>query len=95
MLKDWHVYLLRCADGSFYCGASNDPVRRFGVHSRGKGARYTRARLPVGLVTVSPPMSKCQALRLEHGVKRLRKDKKTEAVFHGRLDNGKPQNTGE
>jgi formiminotetrahydrofolate cyclodeaminase/predicted GIY-YIG superfamily endonuclease len=44
-----YVYLLRCADGSFYTGWTDNPARRLATHQRGKGARYTRARLPVTL----------------------------------------------
>ncbi|MFL5370208.1 MAG: GIY-YIG nuclease family protein, partial [Myxococcales bacterium] len=37
----WHVYLLRCGDGTLYAGATTDLPRRFAMHSAGKGARYT------------------------------------------------------
>ena len=46
----FYVYLLRCADGTLYTGYTDDPVRRTKVHNAGKGAKYTRARLPVELV---------------------------------------------
>jgi len=45
-----YVYLLRCADGSYYTGWTDNPARRLATHARGRGARYTRARLPVTLV---------------------------------------------
>ena len=45
-----YVYMVRCADGSFYTGWSSDPVRRAKVHNSGRGAKYTRSRLPVELV---------------------------------------------
>ncbi|HEC53918.1 MAG TPA: GIY-YIG nuclease family protein, partial [Gammaproteobacteria bacterium] len=38
--KPWFVYLVRAANGSLYCGISNDPVRRFASHQSGKGARF-------------------------------------------------------
>ncbi|HUS13689.1 MAG TPA: cyclodeaminase/cyclohydrolase family protein [Chloroflexia bacterium] len=44
-----YVYLLHCADGSYYTGWTNDLARRVARHQRGQGARYTRARLPVAL----------------------------------------------
>lgn len=66
----WFVYLLECSDGSLYCGATNDPWRRFLVHESGKGARYTRARLPLRLVFVQETASKAEALSLEHRIKR-------------------------
>ena len=45
-----YVYLLRCADGSLYCGWTTDLAVRVETHNRGKGAKYTRSRLPVKLV---------------------------------------------
>src|SRR3954471_10601287 len=43
-----YVYLLRCADGSLYCGWSTDPERRLRQHQRGTASRYTRRRVPGG-----------------------------------------------
>ncbi|WP_308467670.1 GIY-YIG nuclease family protein [Rathayibacter soli] len=45
-----HVYILRCADGSYYVGSTIDLERRLAEHSSGMGAVYTRKRLPVELV---------------------------------------------
>ena len=45
-----YVYLLECADGTLYCGWTTDPVMRLAVHNAGRGAKYTRSRLPVRLV---------------------------------------------
>lgn len=70
-MSGWFVYLLLCRDGSLYCGATNDPWRRFLVHADGKGARYTRARLPLKLVFLEETESRSAALRLEHAIKRL------------------------
>jgi predicted GIY-YIG superfamily endonuclease len=46
----WFAYFVRCADGSLYCGMTNDLERRVAAHNAGRGARYTRSRLPVELV---------------------------------------------
>ena len=56
----YYVYLLRCSDGSLYTGYTDDVERRLAVHQSGKGAKYTRSRLPVELVyweelRTSPP----------------------------------------
>nr|MBP9865569.1 GIY-YIG nuclease family protein [Candidatus Omnitrophota bacterium] len=48
--EKWFLYMLRCADASLYTGIAKDIDKRFKVHSSGKGARYTRARLPVEIV---------------------------------------------
>lgn len=65
------VYLLRCADGSLYCGWSTDPVRRCQEHQAGTASRYTRARLPVELVWTLACADRSEALREEARVKRL------------------------
>ena len=66
----WLVYLLRCADGSLYCGVTNNIERRLAAHNSGNGAKYTRSRVPVELVCSSPEMSKSDAFKLEYRVKR-------------------------
>ena len=89
---DWYVYLLRCADGTLYCGITKDVERRMAMHN-GKepgGARYTRGRRPVILLASTGPMEHGEALRLEHGIKRLRRDAKLSALSRGLcLDRGK------
>lgn len=45
----WYVYLMRCADDTLYCGMTDDIEKRLKAHNSGKGAKYTRARLPVEL----------------------------------------------
>lgn len=66
----WHVYLLSCADGSLYCGATTDVARRVGEHNAGTASKYTRARLPVQLCASTPCTDKSCALRLELAVKK-------------------------
>ena len=46
----WHVYIVRCADGSLYTGLTNDLTARIAKHNSGAGAKYTRSRRPVRLV---------------------------------------------
>jgi putative endonuclease len=72
----WVVYLVRCADSSLYCGITNDLSRRLTEHNSGKGAKYTRSRRPAELVGISTEMTKSEALKLEHKIKRLPVDKK-------------------
>ena len=43
----WTVYILRCGDGTLYTGCTNDLPRRLAAHRSGRGAKYTRSRLPV------------------------------------------------
>jgi putative endonuclease len=79
--KVWQVYMLRCADGTLYTGISTDVGRRLRTHNAGRGARYTRARLPVRLVWLGPQViGTSQALREERKIKRLPKRSKEEMV---------------
>lgn len=67
----WHVYLVRCADGSLYCGVAKDVAARVATHNAGKGARYTRGRRPVQLVWSEACGTRGDALRRELRVKAL------------------------
>jgi len=73
----WHVYMVRCKDGTLYTGITNDLEKRIEAHNSGKdGARYTRARRPVTLVYSEQVQSKSAAARLEYQIKKLRRSKK-------------------
>jgi putative endonuclease len=65
------VYLLRCADGSLYCGWTTDVDRRLAAHRGGTGSRYTRSRRPLELAAVVPVADRSAALREEARIKRL------------------------
>ena len=69
----WRVYLLRCFDGSLYCGITTDIERRLSKHNRCVGARYTRTRLPVRMVWSSGELTKAEAFKEEYRIKRLSK----------------------
>jgi putative endonuclease len=63
--------LLRCADGSLYCGWTTDIQRRLAAHRSGAASRYTRGRRPVELAAVLPAADRSAALREEARIKRL------------------------
>ena len=65
------VYLLRCADGTLYCGWSTDPERRLGQHQAGTASRYTRTRRPVELIYTREFATRSEAMREEVRIKRL------------------------
>ena len=69
--KKWFVYLLRCGDGSLYCGSTDDVQRRLEAHRAGKGAKYTRGRGPLELVYTEECEGCSAALRREHAIKKL------------------------
>ncbi|MHB8872101.1 MAG: GIY-YIG nuclease family protein [Myxococcaceae bacterium] len=72
--------MLRCVDGSLYTGATNDLERRLARHRAGKGAAYTRSRLPVRLVFSEPAGEIGTALRREAALKRLTRAQKLELI---------------
>jgi putative endonuclease len=70
-LSDAWVYLLRCADGSLYCGWTVDVEARLAKHQAGTASRYTRRRLPVELAWSRPMPDRSAAMREEARIKRL------------------------
>ena len=82
--RNWVVYLVRCSDRSLYCGITNDLGKRLDAHNLGKGAKYTRSRKPVELLGTRFYMTKSEALKLEHRIKKTSADRKLTE-----LDNGK------
>jgi putative endonuclease len=79
-LRRWSVYFLRCADGTLYAGATADLARRLRQHQSGRGARYTRSRLPVALVWSEGARDRGAALRREAALKRLTRAEKLALV---------------
>ena len=79
--NNWSVYIVRCADGTYYTGATNNVLKRVKMHNAGLGARYTRARRPVELVYRKGRMSKPAALTREYAIKQLPRAKK-EMLIH-------------
>ena len=79
----YYVYLLRCGDGSLYTGYTDDVERRLAVHQSGKGAKYTRSRLPVELVYSEELPDKSAALRREAAIKKLTREKKLALIESG------------
>jgi putative endonuclease len=68
---EFFCYILKCSDGSFYTGWSTDPLQRLDIHNRGRGAKYTRSRLPVQLVYTEICGDKSAALKRERAIKAL------------------------
>lgn len=80
MASSARVYLLRCSDGSLYCGWTTDMERRLKAHSAGKASRYTSRRLPVQLVYSRQMPDRSAAMREEARIKRLRRPAKLALV---------------
>ena len=71
-----YTYILECADGTYYCGWTNDLEKRIKTHNSGKGGKYTRARLPVKLVYYEEFDKKEEAQSREWHIKRLSRKEK-------------------
>lgn len=81
--KDWTVYILRCGDGSLYTGIAKDVQVRLKQHSEGKGATYTRTRLPVTLLYQQQGLTHSEALIREAQIKAMPRSKKEEMIRNG------------
>ncbi len=77
--KSWHVYVLRCQDGSLYTGVTKDVARRFREHQT-KGSRYTRSHLPVCVAHTESFRLKTSAYRREAQIKSWPRKKKLELL---------------
>jgi putative endonuclease len=75
------VYMLQCSDRTLYTGITNDIEKRLKAHSSGKGAKYTRRRLPVKLLYKETHPDKSSALRREIEIKSLSRREKVELIF--------------
>ena len=75
-----YTYILRCSDNSLYTGWTNDLEKRVEMHNAGKGAKYTKARLPVKLVYYETFETKEDAMRREYVIKQMKKKEKEELI---------------
>lgn len=78
------VYILRCADRSLYIGTAKNVKARLAMHNSGKGAKYTKPRLPVRVLWSEGPMSLTRALQREYQLKQLTRPQK-QALIRGKL----------
>lgn len=74
--KQWCVYILRCCDDTLYTGCTNSLSKRISDHNGGRGAKYTKTRLPVRLEWHKNVGNKSEALKLEYKIKQLKRSQK-------------------
>ena len=88
---EYSVYIVECADGTFYTGIAMDVGRRLLEHNgvKGKGARYTSARSPVALVYTARCPSRSAALKEEHRIKKLTRNQKQVLISTARVTDAK------
>lgn len=82
------VYIVRCADGTYYTGWTTDLDRRIAQHNAGRGAAYTSRRRPVTLVYREEVADRSAALRRELAIKRGDRSAKERLIAGGRPDEG-------
>lgn len=78
----YFVYILKCADGTYYTGITTDPARRLREHNAGTAAKYTHppSRRPVEMVYTEEAGDRSAASKREYEVKQLPRKKKEELI---------------
>lgn len=76
----YYTYMVLCSDGTLYTGYTDNLVRRIQAHNSGKGAKYTRSRLPVRLVYWEKYPSKQRAMQREYAIKQWKREEKLQLL---------------
>ena len=76
----YFAYIMRCADGTLYTGYTDDIARRETAHNSGRGAKYTRSRLPVKTVYYESFAARSDAMKREYAIKRLSREQKLKLI---------------
>ena len=77
----WTVYIVECSDGSLYTGVAKELEKRIAQHNAGKGAKYTRTRLPVKVVYSEQATNRSQAQQREYAIKQLKRSQKQALII--------------
>ena len=80
----YYVYILKCRDNTLYTGYTNNIKDRIQTHNSGKGAKYTRGRLPVELKYFEEFEDKTEALKREREIKKLSREDKVLLIQEGK-----------
>jgi putative endonuclease len=81
--ENWLLYVLVCHDGTLYTGITNDLQKRLYAHNTGKGAKYTRSRIPCEVLASCPMPNRSTSLKAEYAFKKLSRKQKLEAIEIG------------
>lgn len=79
-MRDNYTYILKCADGSLYCGWTNNLEKRLSAHNAGTASKYTRTRRPVELAYFEQFETKQEAMSREYHIKRLTREEKLKLI---------------
>lgn len=77
---EWWIYIVQCADHTFYTGSSPDVTNRVLTHNSGRGAKYTRSRLPVSLVYTERFSTQSEAFKREAAIKKMTRKEKENLI---------------
>ena len=80
----YYTYILECSDGTYYCGYTNNVSDREKTHNEGKGAKYTKSRLPVKVIYSEEFSTKSEAMKREAEIKKMTRVMK-EALIEGKM----------
>lgn len=86
-LKKNYTYIVKCSDGTYYTGWTNNLLKRIKTHNQKKGAKYTKSRLPVRLVYFEIFDTKEKAMRREYEIKQMKRKEKEKMIRHGMCEN--------
>lgn len=78
--NQWFVYIVKCANGNFYTGCTNNLSQRIKTHNAGKGSKYTRSHRPVRLVYSELTPDRSAATKLELTIKKMSRQQKEELI---------------
>ena len=79
-MSDNYTYILKCADGSLYCGWTNNLEKRLSAHNAGTASKYTSTRRPVELAYFEQFETKQEAMSREYHIKRLTREEKLKLI---------------
>jgi len=80
VIKMCYVYILECSDNTLYTGWTNNLEKRIETHQKGKGAKYTKSRLPIKLVYSEEFDDKISAQKREYEIKKMERSKKLQLI---------------
>ena len=78
--RQYFVYMVSCADGTFYTGSTNNLENRLKLHNAGRGAKYLRGKAPIEIVYAKKCANLKMALGAEHALKKLNRKQKEKLV---------------
>lgn len=85
MISPWALYILKCADGTFYTGITNDLTLRLQKHENGTGAKYTKGRGPFTLAYLEHLKDRSEASKRERAIKGLRREEKIKLIAEKKI----------